>query len=106
MLAENLNSLHLAITISRARTGFLLAQVRPTQSVRTSEHLSQIFGRFKETLEECWALLERQSFYGTHQGPIFNIRWFLQVKDEIDILRDRIATLNIKLSIALKCLEM
>ncbi|GAB1312830.1 hypothetical protein MFIFM68171_03040 [Madurella fahalii] len=106
MLAENLNNLHLAITISRARTGFAISQTWPAQSMQTSRHLSQIFGRFKETLEECWALLERRSCYGTHHGPAFNIQWFLRVRDDIDLLRNRIATLNIKLSIALKCVEI
>ena len=102
-LAENLNNLHLAITISRASTGSLLA---PRQPSRTHGGLSRVFGNFKETLDDCRQLLERQASYGTQRGPVYNIQWFILVEDQVNMLRDRIAFLNIKLSIALKSLEM
>jgi hypothetical protein len=37
---------------------------------------------------------------------LFNIQWFLLVKDEVDMLRDRIAVLSSKLSLALQSLEI
>lgn len=98
-----MESLQLAINISRAKTGALLA---PRQSPNTPNQFDQIFGSFRDTLEKCWQLLEREKVYGIHQGPVYNIQWFLRVKDEVTMYRDRIAVLNTKLSLALQSLEM
>jgi hypothetical protein len=98
-LTEQLESLQLTIRISRARTG---AQLAPT-----SGQLSQIFSNFRETLEDCRQLLESQARFGDHRGgPVSNFEWFLLVKDEVNMHRDRIAVLNAKLSLALQSLEM
>jgi hypothetical protein len=37
---------------------------------------------------------------------VSNFEWFLLVKDEVNMHRDRIAVLNAKLSLALQSLEM
>lgn len=96
-LKEQLETLQLTISISRARTG---ARLAPTGQ------LQQIFGNFKETLEDCLQLLEKQAHYGNYQGAVFNMQWFLSVKDEVNMHRDRIAVLDAKLSLALQSLEM
>ena len=96
-LKEQLESLQLIIQLSRNRTR---AQLAPRGQ------LSQIFDNFRETLEACRQLLESQARHGIQQGPLFNIQWFLLVKDEVDMLRDRIAVLSSKLSLALQSLEM
>ncbi|KAK4033070.1 hypothetical protein C8A01DRAFT_50286 [Parachaetomium inaequale] len=96
-LKEQLESLQLTIKISRARTG---AQLAP------SGQLNQIFANFRETLEDCRQLLESQARFGAQQGPVSNFEWFLLVKDEVNMHRDRIAVLNSKLSLALQSLEI
>jgi len=101
-LKEQLESLQLAISLSRARTGALLAPRPPN----TPNQFDQVFGSFKDTLEDCRRLLEREAVYGNHQGPRYNLQWFLRVKDEVNMHRDRIAVLNAKLSLALESLEM
>jgi hypothetical protein len=102
-LRDQLETLQHAITDSRLRTGALLA---PRQSSNVSRQLEAVFGNFKETLEDCRRLLESQSRYATQRSPVSNIQWYLLVKDEVDMHRDRIAVLNSKLSLALQSLEM
>ena len=101
-LKDQLESLQLAIRISRTRTGALLAPRQPA----TSRQLEQIFGNFKKTLEDCRRLLEKHTHHGTQQNPLFNLDWFLRVEDEVNMHRDRIAVLNSKLSLVLQSLEM
>jgi hypothetical protein len=101
-LRDQLETLQHAITDSRLR-GALLAPRPPSNVPR---QLEAIFANFKETLEDCRRLLESQSRYSTPQGPVSNIQWYLLVKDEVDMHRDRIAVLNSKLSLALQSLEM
>jgi hypothetical protein len=96
-LTKQLEHLQLTIQFNRTRTGARLAP---------RGQLNQIFDNFKETLEACQQLLESQARHGTQQGPFFNIQWFLLVKDDVDMLRDRIAVLSSKLSLALQSLEM
>ena len=96
-LKEQLESLQLFIQLGRSRT-----RARPAPRGQ----LSQIFDNFRETLEACRQLLESQARHGARQGPLFNIQWFLLVKDDVQILRDRIAVLSSKLSLALQSLEM
>ncbi|KAH6622697.1 hypothetical protein F5144DRAFT_581216 [Chaetomium tenue] len=96
-LTKQLESLQLTIEINRARTGARLAP---------RGQLSPIFDNFRETLEACRRLLESQARHGTHQGPLFNIQWFMLVRDEVTMLRDRIAVLHLKLSLALQSLEI
>ncbi|KAK4120037.1 hypothetical protein N657DRAFT_636913 [Parathielavia appendiculata] len=104
-LKEQLQTLELVIKIGQTRTQALLAHRQPTHSPR---QLDAIFGNLKETLEDCRRLLDSRSHYGTRQGqgPVSNIQWFLLVKDEVDMLRDRIAILTSKLSLALQSLEI
>jgi hypothetical protein len=96
-LTEQLANLQLTIHISRTRAR---AQLTPRGQ------LNQIFDNFKETLEACRQLVESQARHGTQRGPLSNIQWFMLVKDDVDMLRDRIAVLNTKLSLALQSLEM
>jgi hypothetical protein len=96
-LKEQLESLQLTIQLSRTRTRVRLAP---------RGQLNQIFHNFKETLEACRQLLESQQRHNTSQGPLSNIQWYMLVKDEVDMLRDRIAVLHTKLSLALQSLEI
>ncbi|KAK4196072.1 hypothetical protein QBC40DRAFT_287927 [Triangularia verruculosa] len=98
------NNLHnLAGAIGQARRGSLLSN-RPTTA--TANNFHHVLGSFTAVLEDCLRLLERQATYGLNRGPIYNLRWFLLVKDDVMMLRDRIAFLNIKLSVAFKALEI
>lgn len=95
--------LNLAGAIDQADRGSLLNS-RPTTAAANNFH--HVLGNFTGVLEECLRLFERNSTYGRNRGPIYNWRWFLLVKDEVMMLRERIAFLNIKLSVAFKALEM
>lgn len=95
--------LNLAGAIDQADRGSLLNN-RPTTAAANNFH--HVLGNFTGVLEECLRLFERHSTYGCNRGPIYNWRWFLLVKDEVMMLRERIAFLNIKLSVAFKALEM
>ncbi|KAK4185801.1 hypothetical protein QBC35DRAFT_502847 [Podospora australis] len=98
------NSLHnLAGAIGQARRGALLS-MRP--STATTTGFNHVLGSFTAVLEDCRRLVEHNATYGEHHGPVYNLRWFLTVRDDIDMLRDRIAFLNIKLSVAFKSLEI
>jgi hypothetical protein len=50
--------------------------------------------------------LEKRATNRNRQGAFYNFQWFLLVKDDVQILRDRISFCNIKLSVALRCLEL
>ncbi|KAL2127848.1 hypothetical protein VTI74DRAFT_10087 [Chaetomium olivicolor] len=102
-LAEQLENLHGVIRDSSARTGALLA---PPPSSQTTRQLGQAFANFSETITDCRELLKSKEHFGTQRGPHLNIQWFLQVKDDVAMHRDRIAYLNTKLSLALKSLEI
>ncbi|KAK4667504.1 hypothetical protein QC763_309860 [Podospora pseudopauciseta] len=95
--------LNLAGAIDQADRGSLLNN-RPTTAAANNFH--HVLGNFTGVLEECLRLFERHSTYGRNRGPIYNWRWFLLVKDEVMMLRERIAFLNIKLSVAFKALEI
>ncbi len=101
-LQKLLENLQLAIRISTASTGARLAP-RPSG---TSKQLEKLFTNFKKTLEECLQLLETQACHGDQQGPLSNVQWYLLVKDEVTMQRDRIAILSSKLSLVLQTLEM
>jgi hypothetical protein len=90
-LAQNLNNLVSVIT--RAQSGCMPAA---RQSAATTACLGQILGNFKATLEDCFQLLDDKEVFGVQRGPVYNIQWYIRVKDEVDQLRDRIAFLNIK----------
>jgi len=45
--------------------------------------------------------MDDKSVYATQQGFLYNIQWYIRVKDEVEQLRDRIAFLNIKVPRAL-----
>ncbi|KAK4221988.1 hypothetical protein QBC38DRAFT_402426, partial [Podospora fimiseda] len=94
---------NLADIIRRAQLSFPHS-ARP--STATSRGATQVLGNFKGVLDDCVILLEQKGSFGTQQGPVRNFQWFLLVKDDIQILRDRIAVCNIKLSLALRCLEV
>ncbi|KAK0737271.1 hypothetical protein B0T21DRAFT_438690 [Apiosordaria backusii] len=99
------NNLHnLAGAIGQARRGSLLGNNRP--STATTNNFHHVLGSFTAVLEDCLRLLERQTSYGVNRGPVYNLRWFLLVKDDVMMLRDRISFLNIKLSVAFKALEI
>ncbi|KAK4175296.1 hypothetical protein QBC36DRAFT_331747 [Triangularia setosa] len=100
-LTNNLDNL--ARAIGQAHRGSLLND-RP--STATTNNFHHVLGSFTAVLEDCLRLLERQSSYGFNRGPVYNLRWFLLVKDDVMMLRDRIAFLNIKLSVAFKALEI
>ena len=90
-LYQNLNNL--VSVINLAQKGRLPTS-RPSSA--TTVCLNQILGNFEDTLRDCLQLLESNQSYGERKGPIYNISWYLRVKDEVDQLRDRIAFLNIK----------
>ncbi|KAK3990431.1 hypothetical protein QBC44DRAFT_264691 [Cladorrhinum sp. PSN332] len=94
---------NLASVIHHAQSAFPHS-ARP--STAASRGVSHVLGSFKGVLDECAVLVEQKASYGTRQGPIPNFQWFLLVKDDVQILRDRIAVCNIKLSLALRCLEL
>ena len=83
------------------------------QSSTTTACLTQVLGDFNETLQGCFQLLDDKSVYATQQGFLYNIQWYIRVKDDVEQLRDRIAFLNIKVSVFLtvslcgaNCLEV
>ncbi len=90
-MTQNLNNL--ASVITRAQTG-CMATSRKWSA--TSRGLNQILGNFEETLRDCCQLLEDKSSYGKHRGFVYNLQWYIFVKEEVEMLRDRIAFLNIK----------
>lgn len=101
ILTGNLSNL--ASVIHRAQAEILHNARPPTATLR---NVSLVVGNFRSALEDCWSLLDQRASFGNRQGPVYNLRWFLRVRDDVQMLRDRIATCNIKLSIALGCLEL
>jgi len=68
------------------------------QASTTTACLTQVLGDFNETLRDCFQLMDDKSVYATQQGFLYNIQWYIRVKDDVEQLRDRIAFLNIKVS--------
>lgn len=76
------------------------------QDTATTACLNQILGNFEETLRDCWQLFDDQKLVcGTNQGFLYNLQWYIRVKDEVEQLRSRIAFLNIKVSITISFLK-
>ncbi len=76
------------------------------QKSPATESLTRVLSGFQDTLDECWELLDKRRAYGESRGAINNWQWHLIVKDDLAIFRDRIAVHNIKLSMALSCLNI
>lgn len=76
------------------------AQLAPTGQFH------DIFADFHHTLEDCQRFLDRNNHFAAQRGPMANIQWALWAKDEVDMHRDRIAVLNLKLNLALQSLQM
>lgn len=70
------------------------------------EGLTRVLSGFQDTLDECWELLDKRRAYSESRGPLDNWQWHLTVKEDLAIFRDRIAVHNIKLSMALNCLDI
>jgi len=56
----------------------------------------EIFGNFKETLNDCERLLNDQRYFQKHHGFVSNIYSHHQIDPEMQKLRERIAFHNIK----------
>ena len=91
--ARNLGNL--VSVVEQAHPGFEPA----SRQASTTTDLNQILGDFNELLRDCFLLLDDKSVYATQAFP-YNIQWYLQVKEEVEQLRDRIAFLNIKVYMA------
>lgn len=76
------------------------------QKSPATESLTRVLSGFQDTLGECWELLDKRRVHGERQGAINNWQWHLTVKDDLAFFRDRIAVHNIKLSMALNCLNI
>ncbi|KAK4464640.1 hypothetical protein QBC42DRAFT_262958 [Cladorrhinum samala] len=101
ILTRNLSNL--ASLIYRAQAEILHDPGPPTATLR---NVGLVVGNFTSVLEDCWSLLDQRATFGNQQGPVYNLQWFMNVKDDVQMLRDRIAACNIKLSISLACLEL
>ncbi len=100
-LGTLLETLRSTIQRSTEGTGALFAPHH-----QTPRHLNSIFGSLEETLNDCNDLLKRRTRFLTRRGPIQNYDWYLFVKDEVAMHRDRIAVLTSKLNLALQSMEV
>lgn len=80
--------------------------VRNLQKSPATESLKRVLSGFQDTLNECWELLDKQRVHDRSRGAINNCVWHLTVKKDLVNFRDRIAVHNIKLSMALECLNL
>lgn len=89
MLGQNLKALNVVIHEMR---GTFRGRAS-SQTSAASLGLTQILGDFKDTLDECWKVLEKKK---PAPGAVANLRWCLLEEREVNRLRDRIASHNIK----------
>ncbi|KAK0705466.1 hypothetical protein B0H67DRAFT_649793 [Lasiosphaeris hirsuta] len=103
-LGQNLNALH--DVVRQVHSGPGAYNHHSVQKSPATESLTRVLSGFRDTLNECWELLDKRRAYGESRGAINNWQWHLFVKDDLAIFRDRIAVHNIKLSMALNCLNI
>ncbi|KAM0333945.1 hypothetical protein ACHAQA_000962 [Verticillium albo-atrum] len=103
-LAENLNILSRVVAQA---TQSLCEQGAYNTPVRWDETtLVEIIGDYRQTLQECYELVEANRRYRIGGGPIRNIEWNVLVQPNAERLRQRLLLHNSKVILVLKPFEV